>query len=262
MAKSAAFFDLDKTLLAKSSTLAYAKPLFDNGLLARADVLRSAYGQFVYLLAGANASQMDQARAYMSDLVAGWDVALVSSIVNDALGTVIEPIIYAEALTLFDEHHAAGRDVVVISSSGTEVIEPICELLGADIAIGTQVAIEDGKYTGEILFYAYGDAKADAMRALAEDKGYDLADCYAYSDSITDLPMLEAVGHPFATNPDKELRQIASERVWPVLDFRKPVAMKEKGQQARARAAAGAASAAGAAALGMAWYARQRLRRH
>ncbi|MGB2969622.1 MAG: HAD-IB family hydrolase, partial [Candidatus Nanopelagicales bacterium] len=102
MAKSAAFFDLDKTLLAKSSTLAYAKPLFDSGLLARADVLRSAYGQFVYLLAGANASQMDQARAYMSDLVAGWDVSLVSSIVNDALGTVIEPIIYAEALTLFD----------------------------------------------------------------------------------------------------------------------------------------------------------------
>ena len=255
MTKAAAFFDLDKTLLAKSSTLAYAKPLYESGMLTRQDLMRSAYGQFMYLVGGANAQQMDQMRAYMSQLVAGWDVAQVSAITGEALAKVIEPIVYSEALTLFDEHHAAGRDVIVISSSGTEIIEPICERLGADKAIGTQVAIEDGKYTGEILFYAYGEGKAEAIRSLATEEGYDLAQCYAYSDSATDLPMLEAVGHPVATNPDKELRAIAKDRVWPVLDFRKPVAMATRETHTRNRAAG---AAVGAAALGLAWYARRR----
>lgn len=255
MAKAAAFFDLDKTLLAKSSTLAYAKPLYESGMLNRQDLIRSAYGQFVYLVAGANATQMEQMRAYMSDLVSGWDVDQVRTIAAEALTKVIEPIVYAEAMTLFDEHHAAGRDVIVISSSGTEIIEPICELLGADKAIGTQIAIEDGRYTGEILFYAYGEGKAEAIRALAADEGYDLSECYAYSDSATDIPMLEAVGHPVATNPDKDLRAIAKDRVWPVLDFRKPVAMVNHDTQTRNRAAG---AAVGAAALGLAWYARNR----
>ena len=125
MTKAAAFFDLDKTLLAKSSTLVYAKPLYQSGMLTRQDLMRSAYGQFVYLVAGANEQQMDQMRVYMSELVKGWDVEQVKAIAAEGLANVIEPIVYAEALTLFDEHHAAGRDVIVISSSGTEIIEPI-----------------------------------------------------------------------------------------------------------------------------------------
>lgn len=258
MAKAAAFFDLDKTLLAKSSTLAYAKPLYQSGLLNKQDLLRSAYAQSLYILAGANATQMDQMRDYMSQLIAGWDVEQAKQIVVEALGTVIEPIVYSEGLKLFEDHHQAGRDVIVISSSGTEVIEPICAMLGADKAIGTQVAIKDGKYTGEVLFYAYGEHKAEAMRALAQDEGYDLASSYAYSDSITDLPMLEAVGNPVATNPDKALRAIAKERVWPILEFKKPVALQTKETQTRSRAAI--AAAASAAALGAAWYARHRMR--
>lgn len=256
MANAAAFFDLDKTLIAKSSSLAYAKPLYQSGMLSRQDLLRSAYGQFMYVVSGATEAQLQAAREYMSQLVKGWDAEQVREIAVEGLSGVIEPIVYAEALKLFDDHHAAGRDVVVISSSGTEIIEPICAMLGADVAIGTQVAIEDGKYTGEILFYAFGEAKADAMRQLAEDKGYDLSQSYAYSDSATDLPMLEAVGNPVATNPDKDLRAIARERVWPVLQFEKPVAMRQREVQTRNRTAA----AAGAAALGLAWYARHRLR--
>ena len=81
------------------------------------------------------------------------------------------------------------------------------------------MVVEDGRYTGEIEFYAYGADKAEAMRELAESEGYDLAASYAYSDSVTDLPMLEAVGHPFAVNPDKALRKVAVERGWPVLSF-------------------------------------------
>ena len=137
------------------------------------------------------------------------------------------------------------------------MVEPIAARLGADLAIGTQVAIVDGKYTGEIIFYAYGEGKAEAVHSLAIDHGFDLAECFAYSDSQTDLPMLEAVGNPRAVNPDSELRAIAIERGWEVLDFAKPVSMKAKVEKRQA-IAAGAGVAIGAVAVGITWYAKRR----
>ncbi|MCB0915637.1 MAG: HAD-IB family hydrolase [Actinobacteria bacterium] len=257
---AAAFFDLDKTILAKSSSLAFAKPLYDGGLIGRSAVLKSAYAQFVFLTSGADHDQMEQMRAYMQALCAGWPVEQVRQIVADTLDQVVDPIVYTEALDLIAEHRAAGRDVIVISSSGTEVVEPICDRLGVDRAVGTQMAVdEDGKYTGEILFYAYGENKALAMRDLSEEYGYDLAESYAYTDSQTDLPMLEAVGHPFAVNPDDELRAIAVEREWPILDFERPEAIAAA-RAGRARKAGAAGGAAAAVALGVAWYARRRSR--
>jgi phosphoserine phosphatase len=149
---------------------------------------------------------------------------------------------------------------VIISSSGTEVVEPIGARLGADIAVGTQLVVEDGLYTGEILFYAYGEGKAQAIRDLATERGYILADCYAYTDSITDLPMLDEVGHPTAVNPDAELRRVAADRGWPILDFARPVSMRSRVpiEKRQAVAAGAAAAAVSAAALGLAWYARHR----
>lgn len=267
--RAAAFFDLDKTILATSSSLAFARPFYREGLIGRGDVLRSAYAQFTYLVSGADHDQMEQMRKYMSALARGWDVEQVRRIVAETLDEIVDPTVYEEAVELIAEHQAGGRDVIIISSSGTEVVEPIGDRLGVDHAIGTQLAIEDGHYTGEILFYAYGPAKADAMRALATERGYALEASYAYSDSVTDLPMLEAVGHPCAVNPDAALRKIAGERDWPVRDFARPVAMRTVRQrigdlvgtdQRRAvGVAAGAAgAAAGAVALGLAWYARRR----
>ena len=261
---AAAFFDLDKTILATSSALAFTRPFYRGGLIRRSDVIRSAYAQFVFTASGADHDQMEQMRRYMSGLVAGWDVAKVREIVAETLDSIIDPVIYEEAAALIDEHHAAGRDVIIISSSGTEVVEPIGERLGVDVAVGSQLVVEDGHYTGEILFYAYGENKAEAMRSLARDRGYDLGRSYAYTDSITDLPMLEAVGHPTAVNPDDDLRAIAAENGWPVLDFARPVSMRkrlphvERRQAAVAGAVAGAGAAIGAAALGLAWYARHR----
>lgn len=257
---SAVFFDLDKTILAKSSAMAFTRPFYKGGLIGPADVVRSAYAQFVFLASGADHDQMESMREYMSKLVTGWDVETVRQIVAETLDEIVDPMVYAEALDLIAEHKAAGRDIVIISSSGTDVVEPIGERLGADIAIGTQLVIEDGTYTGEILFYAYGENKAEAARVLAAEHGYDLADCYAYSDSITDVPLLEAVGHPTAVNPDDSLRAIAVERDWPVLDFAKPVAMRVSidGKQA---AVASAGVALGAVAVGIAWYAARRAMR-
>ena len=254
----AAFFDLDKTILAKSSSFAFARPFYKEGLIGRADVVKSAYAQFVYLASGADHDQMESMRQYMSNLVTGWEVEKVQQIVAETLDTIVDPMVYEEALDLIAHHRMLGHQIIIISSSGTDVVEPIGQRLGADLAIGTQVGIEDGKYTGEILFYAYGPGKAEAMRSLAVERGYDLTECYAYSDSFTDVPMLEAVGHPVAVNPDTELRKLAIAHNWPIRDFAKPVAMKSRIDKKQAAAAAGAGVALGAVALGIAWYAHRR----
>jgi len=224
--RQAAFFDLDKTIIAKSSTLAFSKPFQAGGLISRRALLHSVYSQFVYVVGGADHDQMERMRRFMSELVTGWDVNTVREIVADTLHNIVDPLVYDEAVNLIAEHKAAGRDVVIVSTSGTEVVEPIGEMLGADDVVATQVKIEDGRYTGEIVYYAYAEEKANAIRALAEERGYDLAECYAYSDSATDVPMLEAVGHPFAVNPDKDLRRVATSREWPILVFTKPVALR------------------------------------
>ncbi len=228
MTRAAAFFDLDKTIIATSSATAFSRPFYAGGLITRRDVLRTAYAQFLFLVGGADADQTERLRAHLSSMVAGWDVAQVSAIVSETLHLHIEPTVYAEAVALIEEHHAAGRDVVIVSASGAEVVEPIAALLRADHVIATRMEIVDGRYTGEIAFYAYGESKAAAMRELAERQGYDLAACSAYSDSITDVPMLEAVGAAHVVNPDRALRKIAVERGWEVLRFVRPITLRSK----------------------------------
>jgi HAD superfamily hydrolase (TIGR01490 family) len=228
MTRSAAFFDLDKTIIARSSSLAFSRPFYASGLINRRTVLRSTYAQFVYLAGGADHDQMERMREYLQSMVAGWPVAQVREIVAETLHELIDPIVYDEALTLIEEHRDAGRDIVIVSSSGAEVVEPIGGMLGADHVVATRLVIADGRYTGEIEYYAYGPTKAEAIAEMAERYGYDLAACYAYSDSQTDLPMLEMVGNPVAVNPDRELARAASERDWPVLRFDRPVAMRRR----------------------------------
>jgi HAD superfamily hydrolase (TIGR01490 family) len=253
--RPAAFFDLDKTVIAKSSTLAYAKPFYRGGLINRRAVLRSGYAQFVFLAGGADHDQIERMRAYLSAMCTGWDVQQVKDIVAETLHDLIDPMVYAEAAQLIEDHHEAGRDVVIVSTSGAEVVEPIGEMLGADQVVATQMKIVDGRYTGEIGSYVYGPAKAEAVRRLAVSQGYDLARSFAYSDSVTDLPMLEAVGHPCAVNPDRALRKTAVERGWPVLDFHQPVSLRSRFSDLRPPrpAMAAAAVGAGAAAAGLVW---------
>ncbi|MGK5637830.1 HAD family hydrolase [Streptomyces sp. URMC 126] len=260
--RTAAFFDLDKTVIAKSSTLTFGKSFYQGGLINRRAALRTAYIQFVFLLGGADHEQMERMRKYLSELCRGWNVHQVREIVAETLHRLIDPIIYDEAASLIEEHHAAGRDVVIVSTSGAEVVEPIGRLLGADRVVATRMVVEDGVFTGEVEYYAYGPTKAEAVRELAASEGYDLAGCYAYSDSATDLPMLEAVGHPHAVNPDRALRREAAARGWPVLTFDRPVRLKQRVAALRmpSRPALIAAAALGAAvtAAGLCWLAGRR----
>jgi HAD superfamily hydrolase (TIGR01490 family) len=261
--RTAAFFDLDKTVIAKSSTLAFSRSFYQVGLINRRAVLRTAYAQFVYLVGGADHDQMEGMRKYLSELCRGWNVQQVREIVAETLHDLIDPIIYDEAASLIEEHHLAGRDVVIVSASGAEVVEPIGEMLGADHVIATRMIAKDGQYTGEIEHYVYGPAKAEAIASLAESEGYDLERCFAYSDSVTDIPMLEAVGHPYAVNPDRALRREAVAREWPVLTFNRPVRLHQRigslsmpPRPVLAMAAVGAA----AATAGLVWYAARRRR--
>jgi HAD superfamily hydrolase (TIGR01490 family) len=256
--RAAAFFDLDKTVIAKSSTLAFGRPFFQGGLINRRAVLKGAYAQFVFSLSGADAQQMERMRAQITQMCTGWDVATVHDIVRETIHEIVDPLVYAEAADLIEEHRAAGREIVIVSSSGAEMVEPIGQMLGADRVVATRMVTVDGRYTGEIDFYAYGENKAVAVREVAAENGYDLADCYAYSDSVTDLPMLSEVGHPTAVNPDRALRKAAAERGWPVLEFSRPVSMRSRFPVPTTPVVTGAAMGVGAAVVGLAWYARRR----
>ena len=269
--RSAAFFDLDMTILAVSSSLAFARPFYRQGLIGPGDVVRSAVAQFSFVTGDTTHMQMEQMRRYLSALVTGWDVDQVRTIVDETYDTIIEPVIFPEARELIAEHQAAGRDVIIISSSGNDIVDIIGQRLGVDRSVGTMVDIVDGKYTGEITFYAYANGKATAVRQLADEFGYDLETSYAYSDSHTDLPMLEAVGYPSAVNADSRLRQVAIEREWPLLEFTKPEGLTSTRQRIveltgdlntpdnrRNALAVGGAVGSAAAAAGIAWFASRR----
>jgi HAD superfamily hydrolase (TIGR01490 family) len=216
---TAAFFDLDKTIIARSSTLAFAPSFYRHGLISRTKLLRGALAQLTFRLAGASHGRMEKVRDQISELCRGWSADEIAQIVKENLAEVIGPHLYPEARRLLSGHLSDGHDVLIVSTSGHEIVSPIADMLGACAVIATQLEVADGRYTGSVQFYAYGQAKADRVRELAAQRGYRLAECYAYSDSVTDLPLLEAVGRPHAVNPDRALRKVARARGWPVLAF-------------------------------------------
>jgi HAD superfamily hydrolase (TIGR01490 family) len=230
----AAFFDLDKTIIAKSSPLALGRSFFREGLIGRSFLLKALYAQLVFHLMGADEEKMERMRVEAQRMTKGWEQERVLQVVTEVLEEVISPLIYAEALELMHDHRAAGRLVCIVSSSPEEIVKPLAEMLRVDHFIATRPAIEDGKYTGELDFYAYGPFKAEAISALAEERGLDLSGSYAYTDSITDLPMLDLVGKPVVVNPDKELRRIATERAWSIEWFRNPVSLRSRLPQIKA----------------------------
>jgi HAD superfamily hydrolase (TIGR01490 family) len=259
--RAAAFFDLDKTVIAKASMVAFSRPLHRAGMLSRRLMLRAAWGQLVYQMWGASPEKLEKLREAVLALTKGWDQTEISEIVRDALTDVIEPIVYEEALDRIRAHQRWGHRVFIVSASPEEVVAPIAQLLGVDEAIATRAELdEDGRYSGRTERYVYAEEKVVAMREAAERDGIDLEHSWAYSDSATDIPMLAAVGHPVAVNPDRELARAARERGWLIEHFRLEVPLRERVPMPAPRQAAvggGAAVAMGLAAG--AWWWRRRV---
>lgn len=227
-APQAVFLDLDNTIIAGSSALAFARTFARHGLIDRGTVVRGAWAQLLLLFSGADASTMDTLRRQLTLICRGWEVERVRAIVAETLQEVIGPLVYPEAVRLIERHREHGAEIVLLSASGLEVVGPIAELVGIDRFRATTMRIEDGRYAGEIEFYCYGDGKAEAARQIAAESGLDLGRCAAYTDSITDLPLLEVVGAPAVVNPDRELRAIARERGWPVLGFVRETSRRDR----------------------------------
>jgi HAD superfamily hydrolase (TIGR01490 family) len=257
----AAFFDLDKTIIATSSVMALGGPFYREGLISKRTIARGIYAQDVYMLVAADEDKMERMREAMLALTKGWDHEHVKEIVRETLDQVITPVIYAEAFELIQEHKAKGHKTVIISSSPIETVEAIGAHLGVDDVIATRARLdEQGRYTGELEFYAYGPHKAEAIREMAVREGIDLAGSWAYSDSITDLPMLELVGNPVAVNPDRELARIAADREWETRTFQRPVRLRDRvpvPPKGPTIAAGSALAAIGAGALLYAWLRRR-----
>lgn len=247
----AAFFDLDKTIIAKSSTLAFTRPMFKAGLLSGSTLAKAGIAQAYYQAFGADHDQMAKVKEELSALTAGWDAEEVRAVVEETVDEVISPLVYAEALAIIQEHKGSGRKVVVISASPEEIVIPLCKYLGIEEVIATKSEVDDeGLYTGNIERYAYGPGKAEAMVALAGQEDLDLEGSYAYTDSATDLPMLEAVGHPVVVNPDSDLLAIAKERGWEVRHFESTVTLRDR---LASKEVTGAAVATGIAAVLAYW---------
>ena len=227
--REAAFFDLDKTVIAKAAMSALRRPLYAEGLLSKRSIARAVFIHLVYLHLGASEQRLSRVRDSLLRLTKGWRRDQVLAIVEETIEEAVEPIIYAEALDLIERHHDEGRLVVIVSASPEEIVQPLGRHLGVDETIASRAEIDaDGRYTGAMAFYAYGPYKAQAMREIAARYDVDLEASYAYSDSYTDVPMLEAVGHPVAVNPDRVLARLARDRSWDVRHFVRPVRLRDQ----------------------------------
>jgi HAD superfamily hydrolase (TIGR01490 family) len=219
MARAAVFFDLDRTLLRRSSVLALAGRFRERGVIGRGQLARAAAWQILFVARGASHETVRRAAEDGLMLLKGFAVDDMRALVAGAMESVLRPLVYREPLRLLEQHRGRGEPVYIVSATLQEIVDEVARDLGFDGALGSLCEVEDGVYTGRSLRGCHGEGKAEAVRELAAREGFDLAASTAYSDSHTDLPFLEAVGNPVAVNPDRELRRVAEERGWEILEF-------------------------------------------
>ncbi len=229
MGNQAAFFDLDKTVIARASMAAFGQPFYKGGLISKSTIIKSLYSQLVYKHLGASEQKLEKIRKSVLELTKGWEQSRVRKIVEEALATTVDPILYKEAIEEIENHQAAGRKVWLVSASPEEIVKPLGRYIGVDGVIASRAQVdENGTYTGEMERYCFADFKAQAIKELAEEENLDLSECYSYSDSYTDMPMLNLVGFPVAVNPDRSLLKAAKENGWEVRHYSEPIRLTER----------------------------------
>ncbi|WP_051062173.1 HAD family hydrolase [Ilumatobacter nonamiensis] len=216
---SAAFFDLDRTLISGSSAFTLAIQARKVGFIPTHEFVRDAGSAIAFKLFGASDDTSDEVRKRILGAVTGLRKADLQALNAEILPRLIQRV-RPEAKRLLERHGRAGRDTFIVSAAPQEIVEPLAHALGMTGGIGTRSQVEDGLYTGELDGpFCYGEGKVEAMQAVASWNSYDLGQSYAYSDSASDLPMLESVGHPVAVNPDSKLERYARRNGWPIVIF-------------------------------------------
>jgi len=247
----AAFFDLDKTLMEGSSALHFARAAYKAGMLSRRKLIGDAWANVRFRLSGTTDEQTDELRRRVLDSIAGQRVVDLARLGPDVLAGVL-PLMYEEMLHEAWEHQDAGRPAYIVTAASQELADVLARVLVFEGGIGMLSEVRDGVYTGRAAGpFTYREGKGEAIRQLAEREGIELSQSYAYSDSESDLPMLRAVGHPVAVNPDAKLERVAREEGWRIMRF----------DTLRRRLRLGVAIGAGAIAAGAGGYAAARLRR-
>jgi HAD superfamily hydrolase (TIGR01490 family) len=215
--RAAAFFDLDKTLMAGSSGIFFARAAYETGMISRGRLARDAYENLRFRLLGSTDERADDVRRRVGEMIAGVRVRDLERLSPRVLAGVL-PRLYPQMLARAYTHQDAGVPVYILTAASQEMADLLAHVLAFDGGLGSRSEIVDGRYTGRPAGpFNYREGKVVSMRELAEREGVDLDASFAYSDSESDLPMLRAVGHPVVVNPDAELRRIASDEGWEVL---------------------------------------------
>jgi HAD superfamily hydrolase (TIGR01490 family) len=253
--QAGAFFDVDNTLMRGASIYHFARGLAARKMFGPRDLARMTWGQIYFRLRGAeNSDHIDAAREAALAFVAGHKVEDIVRLGEEIYDDTMADRIWAGSTELTQRHLRAGQRVWLVTATPVELASILSRRLGLTGALGTVAETRDGVYTGRLVGgLLHGEAKAEAVQALARREGLDLDRCSAYSDSLNDMPMLTLVGHPCAVNPDAGLRAEARGRGWPVYDFR-------SGRRVTMIAlpiAAGAGAVAGGMAAGAAVYRRR-----
>ncbi|HYP48750.1 MAG TPA: HAD-IB family hydrolase [Thermoleophilaceae bacterium] len=219
--RGAAFFDLDKTLIEGSSALHFGRAAYRAGMLSRRRVIADVWANVRFRLQGSTDEGTDELRRRVLDAIAGQRVVDLARLGPDVLAGIL-PLLYKQVLEEAYAHQDAGRCTYIVTAASQELAEVLAGVLVFDGGIGMRSEIKDGVYTGRPDGpFTYREGKAQALRELAEREGIDLAASYAYSDSESDLPMLRAVGHPVAVNPDRQLERVARQEGWRIMRFDK-----------------------------------------
>jgi HAD superfamily hydrolase (TIGR01490 family) len=220
VSRGAAFFDLDKTLMAGSSGMQFARVATRHGVVGRRQLASWAVEHLRYRLRGTTDERTNEVLRAARELIADVPARSVERMNPEVMAAIL-PRVYPQMLDEVYAHQDAGRATFIVSAAGNGVVEPLAAVLGMDGGIGTSYEIgADGTFTGRLAGpFVYGPGKVEAMKAFAAEHGIDLAESFAYSDSVSDLPMLRAVGHPVVVNPDPPLAELARAEGWQTMRF-------------------------------------------
>jgi HAD superfamily hydrolase (TIGR01490 family) len=247
---SAAFFDLDRTLISGSSAFVLGIAAWRGKLVPTHQFVRDAVSALTFVLAGADDDTSAGVRDRILGAVSGVRVDDLVALNADIVPKLMDRV-RPESMRLIEQHRDAGRATYIVSASPVELVEPLAKALGMTAGIGTRSRIVEGIYTGELDGpFCYAEGKVEAIEEIARWEHLDLDRCWGYSDSASDLPMLRAVGHPVAVNPDAKLERVAGEEGWPVVVFHR----RTKAVIRRTTQGVGAVGlAAGGFATGLKW---------